>query len=210
MVRRPLRSTSSLATTVTIDRVFGSVIGIGAVALGGLASSFKGCTPAGPPSAVLVAGGGVTISRAGACAGGAAVEATDTFVPAATTVLWTSWFSVTRASSVCTAPLCFSLQLAAGGAPVGFWTTWTRGCVWNGHPMCIGTGDWADPFAAVQLPASTTTYRLRNMDYGSIYSSIASRVEDSFTLPLASIQRRADDAGFTIALSPDDATRCYS
>ncbi len=105
-------------------------------------------------------------------------------------------------------PLGVSLNLAAPPSPLALWAAWTRGCVDNGHGgMCYGGTPWAEPFTPTPLPPAGAPLLLRygNLDSGAVHAPFG-KVADSITLPLLSVQRAADDAAFTLVLSPEDVT----
>ena len=164
--------------------------------------------------AAAVSGGGgapIVVARNASCLGGAAVVlVTDTYAAAATSVAWTSRFEVTSATGAAlpafTVPLGASLRpVAAGADPLALWTTWTRGCVDNGPGMCFGDGPWREPFSPLALPTSAPTlFRLGNRDYGAVFAPFGDRVDDSITVPLASLLRAGDDFGLTLLLSPEE------
>jgi len=179
--------------------------------------------PPPPPCAWLgaaaVAGGGgaapATVARNASCLGGAAtVLVTDTFAPAATSVQWSTSYTVLAAAGA--ALPAFSLPLGASLRPVGagaappaaalaLWAPWTRGCVDNGPGMCFGAGPWREPFSPLPLPAPATLLKLGNRDFGPPLAPFGASVADSITIPLATLLRAGDDFGASLLLSPADA-----
>ena len=128
-------------------------------------------------------------------------------------------------------PLGASLRLpAAASPPLGLWTPWTRGCVDNGADaahersggagggagpgpgpglrapgMCFGQGAWQEPFSPLPLPLpAPTLWRLGNRDYGAALAQWGAGVEDSITVPLATVLRAQDDLALTLLLSPEE------
>ena len=178
-------------------------------------------TPSPPPctwlgSAAVSGGSGapITVARNASCLSGAAtVQVTDTYTPAATSIEWTTSYTVLAATGAAlpafTLPLGASLRPPpASAAPLARWTTWTRGCVDNGADatpgMCFGSGAWQEPFSPLPLPAPATLYRLGSSDYGPPLAPLGASVADSFTIPLATLLRPGDDFGLTLLLSPGD------
>lgn len=145
-------------------------------------------------------------------AGSAHVLVTDTFTDESTYIAWTTSYKVldtSPAGFIFTFPLGVSLQPTAGAGNLSLWSTWTRGCVQNagGAPgMCLGEGSWSDPFVPLALPTPVTLFRLGNLEYNAeIMGALGPPIADSFTVPLATFLRPADDIGVTLLLSPDDS-----
>ena len=182
--------------------------------------------------AAAVSGGGaggapVFVARNASCLGGAAtVLVTDVYAPAESSVTWTSSFEVTAAAGAAlpafTVPLGASLRPVSGADPLALWTTWTRGCVDNGADgsvdgrarpapgarapgMCFGSGPWQEPFSPIALPAAPAAlFRLGSRDFGAVFSQFGDHVDDSFTVPLVTLLRAADDFGLTLLLSAEE------
>ena len=189
-------------------------------ALQGAAAISGGCEEAPPcawQGAAAVSGGGgapITVARNASCLGGAAtVLVTDTFAPAAASVQWTTSYAVVAAAGAAlpafTLPLGASLRPPAGAppaAPLALWTPWARGCVANGPGMCFAAGAWREPFSPLPLApgAPAALFRLGSRDAGPALAPFGA-VNDSITVPLATLLRAGDDFGVTLLLSPADA-----
>ena len=169
--------------------------------------------------AAVVSGGGgapVTVVRNSSCLGGeATVAVTDVFAPAASSVAWTTTYTVLAATGAAlpafNVPLGASLRPVELSNPLALWTTWTRGCVDNGADggaapgMCFGAGAWREPFSPLPLPVEPAMlFRLGNRDYGSVFSEFGASVDDSITVPLVTLLRASDDFGVTLLLSPEE------
>jgi hypothetical protein len=156
--------------------------------------------------------GGALVARTAVCAStGAVISVQDAVEPAGGAVRWTTSYShVGGGSSDATFSVPLGARLNFADGNVSLWTPWTRGCVANddGIPagMCYARGvPWTEPFSALPLPARAL-FRYGNLDSGATHAPFGAPVDDSFTLPLFSVFRDADDVGATLALSPDDAT----
>jgi SSS family solute:Na+ symporter len=74
--------------------------------------------------------------------------------------------------------------------------------------MCFSKGAWRDPFTSIALPVSSPSLtRLGSIQYNAdVFSRFGTSVDDSFTIPLVTAMRDADDTAFTLLLSPEDLT----
>jgi hypothetical protein len=168
--------------------------------------------------------GGALVARAAVCTdNGAEIDVMDSIEPAGGAIRWTTSFSFRsacensenrtsggRACSNATFSVPLGLVLNFSDANVSLWMPWTRGCVANdnGVPtsMCYAHGrPWSEPFSSLPLP-SRSLFRYGNLDSGAALAPFGTAIDDSFTLPLFSLFREADDVGATLILSPDDAT----
>jgi hypothetical protein len=208
------------STTLTFDEL-GSLAALTSPAFapftfggGGSMLSFDGSCSFLPAftSITSLPGGGAFIKRTALCAPlGVAVTVADEVTPEEGAVAWRTSYAVANVSApTFSVPLGVALSLASPSSPLALWAPWTRGCVDNGHGgMCYSGPDraWAEPFSPAPLPPSGAPLLLRygNLDSGVVHAPFG-KVTDSFTLPLLSVQRAADDAGFTLLLSPEDPT----
>ena len=215
------------STELTFDPTSGALLSLSSPLFPGAPFSFTGggsllsfdgaCTFSLPSTTVSpLPQGGVFIARTALCAslpGGApavAVTVTDEITPEEGALAWRTSYAVANASApTFTVPLGVSLTLATPPSPLALWAAWARGCVENGHGgMCFGGTPWAEPFTAAPLPPAggpPLLLRYGNLDTGPPHAPFGV-VADSVTLPLLSVQRAADDAGFTLLLSPEDPT----
>eukprot|EP00756_Hemistasia_phaeocysticola_P045204 Hpha_TRINITY_DN18967_c0_g1::TRINITY_DN18967_c0_g1_i1::g.17568::m.17568 len=170
-----------------------------------------------PGDPIPLPGGGGRIWRLAECAlSSAVINVSDTFTPAHSTVQWTQTFAIVSSAKTFTTALGINLYPASGRVKKevlqrDVWMPWTRGCVENGYPFCIGSGPWQDPFEPVGMPVpEPVLYRYGDRAFQkSVLGGLGvNGTDDSFTLPMATFTQTGLEsgaaAGMSLMLSPAD------